>query len=59
MRILLFGAGSGLSDVLSVLPQDVEIAGLCDNDSNKQGKTILGHRADPSASITAETVTGW
>lgn len=51
MRILLFGAGSGLSDVLGVLPQDVEIAGLCDNDANKQGKTILGHRVDAPDSL--------
>jgi hypothetical protein len=51
MRILLFGAGSGLSDVLSVLPQDIEIAGLCDNDSKKQGKTILGHRVNAPDSL--------
>jgi len=43
MRILLFGAGSGLSDFLSVVPADVEILGLCDNDVNKQGKTMLGY----------------
>jgi O-methyltransferase len=43
MRILLFGTGSGLSDFLSVVPEDVEIVGLSDNDVRKQGKTILGH----------------
>jgi hypothetical protein len=51
MRILLFGAGSGLRDVLSVLPQDAEIVGLCDNDAQKQGKTILGHRVDAPDSL--------
>jgi O-methyltransferase len=44
MRVLLFGAGSGLSDFLSVVPEDVEIVGLSDNDVHKQGQTILGHR---------------
>jgi hypothetical protein len=44
MRISLFGAGSGLSDALSVLPPHV--VGLCDNDAKKHGKTILGHRVD-------------
>jgi hypothetical protein len=45
MRILLFGTGSGLSDFLSVLPKEGhEIVGLCDNNSDKQGKTIQGHR---------------
>jgi O-methyltransferase len=43
MRILAFGTGSGLSDFLSILPTEVEIVGLCDNDQNKQGKTISGH----------------
>src|SRR5260370_12750315 len=43
MRILLFGTGSGLSDFLSVVPEDVEIVGLSDNDVHKQGKVILGH----------------
>jgi O-methyltransferase len=43
MRILLFGTGSALSDFLSVVPKDVEIVGLSDNDIHKQGKSILGH----------------
>jgi O-methyltransferase len=51
MRIWLFGAGSGLRDFLSVLPQEVEIVGICDNDIRKQGKTILGHRVYAPASI--------
>jgi O-methyltransferase len=43
MRIVLFGVGSGLSDFLSVVPGDVKVVGLCDNDVKKQGKTLLGY----------------
>jgi O-methyltransferase len=43
MRILLFGTGSALSDFLSVVPEDVEIVGLSDNNVHKQGTMILGH----------------
>ncbi len=50
MRVLLFGTGSGLSDLLSVLPEEVEIVGLCDNNPVKHGKLISGHRVhSPSA----------
>ena len=51
MRILLFGAGSGMSDFLSVVPKDVEIVGLADNDVSKQGTTVLGHPVYAPASI--------
>jgi|GEM_PF-5312302 len=44
MRIVLFGVGSGLSDFLSVVPENVEIVGLADNDAKKQGTTAFGHR---------------
>jgi O-methyltransferase len=44
MRILLFGAGSGLNDFLSILPRDVEIVGICDNNPQKHGKVVAGHR---------------
>jgi O-methyltransferase len=44
MRIIPFGAGSGFADFLSVLPDHVEIVGLCDNDPNKHGRTVMGHR---------------
>jgi O-methyltransferase len=44
MRIVLFGAGSGLADLLSVLPDHVEVIGVCDNDPNKQGKVASGHQ---------------
>jgi O-methyltransferase len=43
MRIVLFGAGSGLADFLSVLPDHVEVVCLCDNDPKKQGKVASGH----------------
>lgn len=51
MRILLFGTGSGLRDLLSILPEEVEIVGLCDNNSIKHGKTILGYRVHPPDTI--------
>ncbi len=51
MRVLLFGTGSGLSDLLSVLPEEVEIVGLCDNNPVKHGKLISGHRVHPPSSI--------
>ena len=43
MRIFLFGTGSGLRDFLSLLPDDGEVAGLCDNDVQKQGKIVVGY----------------
>jgi O-methyltransferase len=51
MRILLFGAGSGLSDFLSIVPKDVGIVGLSDNDPRKHGRIILGHRVHAPESI--------
>ena len=43
MRILLFGTGSALSDLLSILPEHVEVVGLADNDVKKHGTTIAGY----------------
>jgi O-methyltransferase len=51
MRILLFGTGSGLSDFLSVVPDDVEIVGLSDNDVRKQERMVLGHFVHAPGSI--------
>jgi O-methyltransferase len=51
MRILLFGTGSALSDFLSIVPSDIEIVGLSDNDAHKHGKTILGYRVYTPDSI--------
>jgi O-methyltransferase len=51
MRILLFGTGSALSDFLSIVPGDIEIVGLSDNDVHKQGKTVQGHRVYPPNAI--------
>jgi O-methyltransferase len=53
MRILLFGTGSALLDFLSVLPKDVEIVGLSDNDVHKQGKVIHGHRVYAPESVVS------
>jgi O-methyltransferase len=44
MRIILFGAGSGLVDFLSILPDEIQIVGLCDNDPKKRGTIASGHR---------------
>lgn len=44
VRIILFGAGSGLADFLSVLPASAEVVGLCDNDPGKLGTTVSGYR---------------
>jgi O-methyltransferase len=44
VRILPFGTGSALSDLLGVLPPEVTVVGLCDNDPRKQGTEILGYR---------------
>lgn len=50
MRIVLFGAGSGLIDFLSIVPKDVEVVALSDNDAKKHGKEIQGYRVyDPHA----------
>jgi hypothetical protein len=43
MRIFLFGTGSSLRDFLSLLPDDVDVVGLCDNDLQKRGKKVLGY----------------
>ena len=40
MRIVIFGTGSGLVDLLTVLPADVVIVGLLDNDILKQGTRV-------------------
>jgi O-methyltransferase len=53
MRILLFGTGSALGDLLSVVPDDIEIIGLSDNDVQKQGKTILGHHVYAPDSVAS------
>jgi O-methyltransferase len=40
MRILIFGTGSGLGDLLSMLPVDIVVVGLLDNDARKQGTRV-------------------
>jgi hypothetical protein len=40
MRILIFGTGSGLGDLLSVLPAEIVVVGLLDNDARKQGTLV-------------------
>jgi len=50
-RIAVFGTGSALRDLLSLLPSNVEVVGLCDNSSAVQGSTIAGIRVYAPAEI--------
>lgn len=43
-NILLFGTGSGLKDILSIIPKEITILALCDNDINKQNTSLYGHQ---------------
>jgi hypothetical protein len=52
MRILIFGGGSAFLDLLSILPANVEIAGVCDNDLHKVGKIISGHQVSAPAFVS-------
>jgi O-methyltransferase len=53
MKIVAFGTGSGFRDFLSVLPNDVEILGLSDNDTSKHGTEVSGHAVLPPDEIKA------
>jgi len=41
-KIAAFGAGSGLNDLLTLMPDDVELVAIGDNDANCQGKKMRG-----------------
>ena len=41
--VAIFGAGSGAKDFLSILPKDVTVAGLGDNNAAKHGQHVEGH----------------
>jgi O-methyltransferase len=43
VKVVLFGAGSGFADLLSMLPDHVQVVAVCDNDSSKHGQTVMGH----------------
>lgn len=43
-KLILFGTGSGLKDILSILPKNVEIIALCDNDEKKHNSTIYNFK---------------
>jgi O-methyltransferase len=51
--VLLFGTGSGLKDVISVLPIGVKVLALCDNDEKKQGATIYGYTVIAPKNVSA------
>jgi O-methyltransferase len=53
MRILIFGTGSGLGDLLSVLPAEIDIVGLVDNDARKHGTIIHDKPVYAPATISA------
>ena len=42
-RVAIFGTGSGLTDILALLPSEVEVLGLGDNNAAKQGTQVAGH----------------
>lgn len=42
--IAIFGTGSALKDLLSILPDHVAIAGLSDNDASRQGMVVEGYQ---------------
>ncbi len=42
MKIAVFGIGSAAKDFLSIVPKDVEIVGLFDNDTTKHGREVDG-----------------
>lgn len=50
--ILLFGTGSGLKDVISVLPEKIKIIALVDNDKSKHGTILYDFKV-----IAPETIT--
>ncbi|WP_175487854.1 TylF/MycF/NovP-related O-methyltransferase [Sphingomonas sp. NFR04] len=51
MKIAVFGIGSAAKDFLSIVPSDVEIVGLFDNDSAKHGRQVDGRMVLPPEEI--------
>jgi O-methyltransferase len=43
-NVILFGTGSGLKDILSILPERVNVVALCDNDEKKHGTLIYNYK---------------
>lgn len=43
-KLILFGVGSGLKDILSILPKKTEVVVLCDNNKQKHNTTIYDYK---------------
>lgn len=55
-KLLLFGTGSGLKDILSILPAEkAEVIALCDNNEAKHGNTIYDYKVIAPKDITNYT----
>lgn len=52
-RVAIFGVGSALKDFLSILPEDVMVTGLGDNDSARHGTLVEGHLVHSAADFAA------
>ncbi len=50
-QVAIFGTGSALRDFLSILPSDVVVVGLADNNTALHGTVILGHKVHAPADI--------
>jgi hypothetical protein len=54
VKVVLFGAGSGLADLLSMLPSHVQVVAVCDNDAAKHGQTVMGHVVSGRDALSAK-----
>lgn len=53
VRIGVFGAGSALKDFLSVLPKTVSLIGLSDNNADRHGCIVEGHKIVSARELVA------
>jgi O-methyltransferase len=53
VKVVLFGAGSGFADLLSMLPDHVQVIAVCDNDASKHGQTVKGHTVSGRDSLAS------
>jgi O-methyltransferase len=50
-KIVLFGVGSGLRDVLAMLPKQLEVLCLSDNDKNKHHTDVMNYKILPPGEL--------
>lgn len=55
-RIAAFGAGSGLKDLLTLKPSDIELVCVADNDAAQIGRKVLGVDVVAAHDILADTI---